>query len=63
MKDGGYRGLKRLAAGLAPKDLQRLVTGGITRQGRGGFPTGTKWSFVPDGPRRAETKIYRGHRR
>lgn len=51
VKDGGYRCLKRLAAGLAPKDVQRLVTeAGLRGRGGGGFPTGAKWSFVPMGP-------------
>lgn len=51
MKDGGYRCLQRLAAGLAPKDVQRLVTeAGLRGRGGGGFPTGAKWSFVPMGP-------------
>ncbi len=51
VKDGGYRCLQRLAAGLAPKDVQRLVTeAGLRGRGGGGFPTGAKWSFVPMGP-------------
>ncbi|HEY5932842.1 MAG TPA: NADH-quinone oxidoreductase subunit F, partial [Nitrospira sp.] len=51
VKDGGYRSLHTLAAGLAPKDVQRLVTeAGLRGRGGGGFPTGTKWSFVPMGP-------------
>lgn len=48
---GGYRSVQRLAAGLAPKDLQRLVVdAGLRGRGGGGFLTGTKWSFVPMGP-------------
>ncbi|MGZ8366895.1 MAG: NADH-quinone oxidoreductase subunit NuoF [Nitrospira sp.] len=51
VKDGGYRCLQRLAAGLAPKDVQRLITeAGLLGRGGGGFPTGAKWSFVPMGP-------------
>jgi NADH-quinone oxidoreductase subunit F len=51
VKDGGYRSLQRIAAGLAPKDVQRLVTeAGLRGRGGGGFLTGTKWSFVPMGP-------------
>ncbi len=51
VKDGGYRCLQRLAAGLAPKEVQRLVTeAGLRGRGGGGFPTGAKWSFVPMGP-------------
>ena len=51
VKDGGYRSLHPLAAGLVPKDFQRLVTeAGLRGRGGGGFLTGTKWSFVPMGP-------------
>ncbi len=51
VKDGGYRCLQKLAAGLAPNDVQRLVAeAGLRGRGGGGFPTGTKWSFVPMGP-------------
>ena len=50
VKTGGYRCLQRLSSGLAPKDLQRLVTdAGLRGRGGGGFLTGTKWSFVPMG--------------
>jgi NADH-quinone oxidoreductase subunit F len=50
VQDGGYRSLQRLAAGLSPKDMQRLVTeAGLRGRGGGGFPTGSKWSFVPMG--------------
>jgi NADH-quinone oxidoreductase subunit F len=49
--DGGYRCFQRLASGLAPKDVQRLVSeAGLRGRGGGGFLTGTKWSFVPMGP-------------
>lgn len=48
---GGYRSLQKLAAGVAPKDVQRLVSeAGLRGRGGGGFPTGAKWSFVPMGP-------------
>lgn len=50
MKTGGYHSVQRLSSGLAPKDLQRLVTdAGLRGRGGGGFLTGTKWSFVPMG--------------
>ncbi|HEX6726063.1 MAG TPA: NADH-quinone oxidoreductase subunit F, partial [Nitrospira sp.] len=47
VKDGGYRSLHTLAAGMAPQDLQRLVAeAGLRGRGGAGFPTGSKWSFV-----------------
>ena len=50
VKDGGYRGVQRLADGLTPQEVQRLVTeAGLRGRGGGGFLTGTKWSFVPMG--------------
>lgn len=57
VKDGGYRSLQRIATGLAPKDVQRLVTeAGLRGRGGGGFLTGTKWSFVPMGPDASKPK-------
>ena len=57
VKDGGYRSLQKIAAGLAPKDVQRLVTeAGLRGRGGGGFLTGTKWSFVPMGPDASKPK-------
>jgi len=51
VQTGGYRSLKRLAAGLTPQDVQRLVAeSGLRGRGGAGFPTGSKWSFVPMGP-------------
>jgi len=38
VKTGGYRSLQQLSSGLAPKDLQRLVTdAGLRGRGGGGF--------------------------
>lgn len=50
VKDGGYRSLHTLAAGVAPRDVQRLVAeAGLRGRGGAGFPTASKWSFVPMG--------------
>jgi len=47
---GGYRGLRKALA-MSPQDVQGIVKSSNLRgRGGAGFPTGTKWSFVPMGP-------------
>jgi NADH-quinone oxidoreductase subunit F len=47
---GGYRGMRK-ALRMAPKEIGELVTeSGLRGRGGAGFPTGSKWSFVPVGP-------------
>jgi NADH-quinone oxidoreductase subunit F len=51
---GGYRGIRK-ALQIAPKEITNVVTkSGLRGRGGAGFPTGSKWSFVPlgdDAPR------------
>lgn len=47
---GGYRGVHK-ALRMDPKNVTDLVTkSGLRGRGGAGFPTGSKWSFVPIGP-------------
>ena len=47
---GGYRALKRVLKEMAPKDVVELVRASHLRgRGGAGFPTGLKWSFLPEG--------------
>ncbi len=46
---GGYRGLCRALKEMSPKDVVELVrSSGLRGRGGAGFPTGLKWSFLPD---------------
>jgi len=46
---GGYQGIRK-ALRMAPKEIMDLVTKSNLRgRGGAGFPTGSKWSFVPVG--------------
>jgi NADH-quinone oxidoreductase subunit F len=48
---GGYRAVRKLRQGIAPQEVMELVKqSNLLGRGGAGFPTGTKWSFVPMDP-------------
>jgi len=57
LRHGGYDGLRRTLA-MAPDDVIAYVKeSGLRGRGGAGFPTGTKWSFIPqNGPAGAKPK-------
>jgi NADH-quinone oxidoreductase subunit F len=45
---GGYRALKKALSELSPEEIAEAVKeSGLRGRGGAGFPTGTKWSFLP----------------
>ena len=47
---GGYQGLRRALRELSPGEVtEEVKRSGLRGRGGAGFPTGTKWSFVPMG--------------
>ena len=46
---GGYEGLRK-ALTMKPEDvIEEVKRSGLRGRGGAGFPTGTKWSFIPQG--------------
>ena len=55
---GGYQALRRALKEMSPNELVELVTSsGLRGRGGAGFPTGLKWSFLPD-PSRSPGPVY-----
>lgn len=53
----GYQSLRKIAAGLSADDVLQIVKdSGLKGRGGAGFPTGLKWSFVPQGPESEQQK-------
>jgi NADH-quinone oxidoreductase subunit F len=49
-RHGGYNAARRAIKDMAPDDLITLVKeSGLRGRGGAGFPTGMKWSFIPQG--------------
>src|SRR5712692_1265815 len=44
---GGYRGLRKALAMSTPEVIEEVKSSGLRGRGGAGFPTGTKWSFIP----------------
>ena len=46
---GGYQGLRRALKEMSPEDVVEMVkSSGLRGRGGAGFPTGLKWSFLPE---------------
>ena len=55
---GAYKAL-RLALDMAPADITSVVkASGLRGRGGAGFPTGTKWTFVPPEEKRGGKPVY-----
>ncbi len=47
-KTGGYKALEKVLKGITPAEvIETIKKSGLRGRGGAGFPTGTKWSFIP----------------
>ncbi|CAN5144607.1 NADH-quinone oxidoreductase subunit NuoF [soil metagenome] len=49
LETGGYRALGKALATSPPALIEEVKASGLRGRGGAGFPTGTKWSFIPQG--------------
>lgn len=55
----GYQSMQVIAKGLSSQDTLEIVkASGLKGRGGAGFPTGLKWSFVPQGDNSPEQKYF-----
>jgi NADH-quinone oxidoreductase subunit F len=56
-KNGGYQALRHVLGGIEPQAITQMVKdSGLRGRGGAGFPTGTKWGFVPMGDKASYPK-------
>ena len=61
---GGYRALKKVLAEMTPVALIEMVKSTNLRgRGGAGFPTGLKWSFLPEGSSRPDLHVHQRRRK